>query len=127
MCFTDSDTLHFSQYGGGSSNRRCLCVRRVCPRRNLVHITCSRRLLDDGTVGARMCMTLCNLFSVCWSQFDCHTLCSFCLKQAFRSECGIGNLSEEPVADRAAVSASSFPVIPACPEIQQNLISFFLR
>ncbi|GFU59089.1 hypothetical protein TNCV_2933781 [Trichonephila clavipes] len=49
------------------------------------------------------------------------------LKQAFRSECGIGNLSEEPVADRAAVSASSFPVIPACPGIQQNLISFFLR
>ncbi|GFX38863.1 RNA-directed DNA polymerase from mobile element jockey [Trichonephila clavipes] len=64
---------------------------------------------------------------ICWSQFDCHTLCSFSLKQAFRSECGIGSLSEEPVADRAAVSASSFPVIPACPGIQQNLISFFLR
>ncbi|GFU13738.1 hypothetical protein TNCV_939591 [Trichonephila clavipes] len=93
--------------GGGSPNRRCLCVRRVFPRRSLVHITCSRRLLDDGTVGVRMGMMLCNLFSVCSSQFDCHTLCSFCLKQAFRSECGIGNLSEEPVTDRAAVEVSN--------------------
>ncbi|GFQ95263.1 hypothetical protein TNCT_16861 [Trichonephila clavata] len=83
--------------------------------------------MDDGTVGARTSMTLCNLFSVCCFQFDCHTLCSFCLKQAFKSESGIGNLSEEPVADRAAVSASLFPVIPECPGIQQNLISFFLR
>ncbi|GFS51093.1 hypothetical protein TNIN_42721 [Trichonephila inaurata madagascariensis] len=122
MCFIDSETLHFLQQGGGSPNRRCLCVRR-----SLVHVTCSRQLLDDGTVGTRTGMTLCNLFLVCWSQFDCHTLCSFCLKQAFRSECEIGNLSEEPVTERAAVSASSFPVIPACPGIQQNQISFFLR
>ncbi|GFU12086.1 hypothetical protein TNCV_1669581 [Trichonephila clavipes] len=124
----DLNPLHQAwNAGGGSPTRRCLCVRWVCPRRSLVHITCSWRLLDDDAVGARTGMMLCNLFSVCWSQFDCHTLCSFCLKQAFRSECGVGNLSEEPVTDRAAVSASSFSVIPAYPGIQQNMISFFLR
>ncbi|GFS35010.1 hypothetical protein TNIN_129711 [Trichonephila inaurata madagascariensis] len=44
-----------------------------------------------------------------------------------RSECGIGNLSEEPVVDHEAVSPVHFRLLRHVLGPKKNMISFFLR
>ncbi len=124
-CSTERAALHESQVGGDSPRMRKLWEKWQCPIRRRVKITSSRL---EGRDEERQGLTV-SFITLSLKVVLCHSVCHALkisrFKEALTSDDGTKGMSTWvfSVADFAAWSANSFPMIPTWPGTQLSIRS----
>jgi len=124
-CLTDCGQLQKLQIGWFSRRSKQACVTWLWPILRRCRMVSSRlQMFLPSFVSPRIGLTTNSLLVLDCDQLSCHVLVKYVLIVWWRSVYGmlVSGVMSSRRAALAAASARSFPAIPTCDGIQQNLI-----